>query len=346
MTALLILGGLDTNIVATAVPSITDDFHTVADVGWYSSGFRLCTCAFQFMFGKMYKLFSVKRVFMLANAIFLVGSVLCSTATTSAMFVAGRAVTGVGFAGILGGLYTILTYILPLRRRPLFCGVLGGVESLAIIAAPIVGGALTQSLGWRWCFWINLPIGVVGATIGMLLCGSGTSTIGYYTPFMLFSSVAMPIFAGLITTFGVKTSFAQLIMYSGVSGFASGVAFNTPITAVQTVLPVEDASLGLSIVLFAQNFGPAVFIAIAQVIFMNQLATNLVRVVPNIEPSTIQDNGLTDIIKQAPAHRSMEVLEDIGKSLSETWYLAVGLTCATLIGSLLMEWRSVKKKGA
>ncbi|KAJ5486142.1 hypothetical protein N7530_000442 [Penicillium desertorum] len=489
MTALLILGGLDTNIVATAVPSITDDFHTVADVGWYSSGFRLCTCAFQFMFGKMYKLFSVKRVFMLANAIFLVGSVLCSTATTSAMFVAGRAVTGVGFAGILGGLYTILTHILPLRRRPLFCGVLGGVESLAIIAAPIVGGALTQSLGWRWCFWINLPIGgvsllmtfflfsdpspgdtsigfrekiarldllsnllfipaltslfiafswagtkypwddgkvigplvtfavltaaflynqhrlgdaaalpsrilknrsviagaifglctnsainvleyylptyyqivrgyspsesgymmipiVVGATIGMFLCGSGTSTIGYYTPFMLFSSVAMPIFAGLITTFGVKTSFARLIMYSGVSGFASGVAFNTPITAVQTVLPVEDASLGLSIVLFAQNFGPAVFIAIAQVIFMNQLATNLVRVVPNIEPATIQDNGLTDIMGQAPANRSMEVLEDIGKSLSETWYLAVGLTCATLIGSLLMEWRSVKKKGA
>jgi hypothetical protein len=135
-------------------------------------------------------------------------------------------------------------------------------------------------------------------------------------------------------------------MYSGVSGFASGVAFNTPITAVQTVLPVEDASLGLSIVLFAQNFGPAVFIAIAQVIFMNQLATNLVRVVPNIEPATIQGNGLTDIMGQAPANRSLEVLEDIGKSLSETWYLAVGLTCATLIGSLLMEWRSVKKNGA
>lgn len=91
--------------------------------------------------------------------------------------------------------------------------------------------------------YMMIPI-VVGATIGMLLCGSGTSTIGYYTPFMLFSSVAMPIFAGLITTFGVNTSFARLIMYSGVSGFASGVAFNAPITAVQTVLFVEDTHLG------------------------------------------------------------------------------------------------------
>jgi uncharacterized membrane protein len=87
-----------------------------------------------------------------------------------------------------------------------------------------------------------------------------------------------------------------------------------------------------------------VFIAIAQVIFMNQLATNLVRVIPNIDPATIQDNGLTGIMGQAQAHSTMEVLEDIGKSLSETWYLAVGLTCATLIGSLLMEWRSVKQK--
>lgn len=469
--------------------SITNEFNTVADVGWYSSGFRLCACAFQFMFGKLYKLFSVKRIFMFASGIFSLGSLLCATATTSSMFVLGRAVSGVGFAGIYGGLYTILTHILPLRRRPLFCGILGGVESVAVLAAPIIGGALTESVGWRWCFWINLPIGgvtlllvffllsdpspgeislglkqkiieldllsnllfipaltslfialswagtkypwddgrvigplitfailvvvfaynqhrlgdsaalpprilkkrsviagavfmlctngainvleyylptyyqivrgkspsesgymmipvVVGATIGMLLCGSGTSAIGYYAPFMLFSSAAMPVFAGLITTFNVNTSFARLVMYSGVSGFAGGIAFNTPMTAVQTVLPIEDASLGLSVMLFAQNFGPAVSIAIAQVIFMNQLATNLARVVPDIDPMDIQNNGLANILRQAPASQHVEVLEDIGKSLSETWYLAVGLTCATLVGSLLMEWRSVKQKRA
>ena len=118
--AVLALGGLDTNIVATAVPSITDHFHTVADVGWYSSAFRLCSCAFQFMFGKMYKLFSFKQIFLLAIAIFLVGSLLCATAASSAMFVVGRAVTGMGFAGIIGGFFTILGYIIPLQRRPFF----------------------------------------------------------------------------------------------------------------------------------------------------------------------------------------------------------------------------------
>lgn len=150
---LLILGGLDANIVATAVPSITNHFHTVADVGWYSSAFRLCTCAFQFGFAKLYKYFSIKAVFLTSNVIFLIGSLLCASASSSTMFIFGRAVTGLGFAGELSGCFAVLVEIMPLRKRPVFAGVMAAVESLAIISAPIVGGALTQSLGWRWCFW-------------------------------------------------------------------------------------------------------------------------------------------------------------------------------------------------
>lgn len=150
---ILIVGGLDANIVATAVPRITDHFHTAADVGWYASAFRLCTCAFQFTFAKLYKLFSIKVIFMASNAIFLVGSLLCATAVSSAMFIAGRAVSGLGFAGELAGCFALLVDTVPLSRRPVFAGLMACVESLAIISAPILGGALTQSLGWRWCFW-------------------------------------------------------------------------------------------------------------------------------------------------------------------------------------------------
>ena len=158
LCVVLILGGLDANIVATAVPSITNDFHTVADIGWYASSFRLCSCAFQFGFAKLYKLFSIKTIFLISNVIFLVGSLLCATAASSNMFIVGRAVTGMGFAGQLSGCFAVCTAILPLNRRPLFAGLLACVESLAIIAAPIVGGALTQSLGWRWCFWYTLLV--------------------------------------------------------------------------------------------------------------------------------------------------------------------------------------------
>nr|POF16327.1 efflux pump aflt [Quercus suber] len=155
LCVILILGGLDANIVATAVPSITDHFHTVADVGWYSSAFRLCTCAFQFVFAKLYKLFPIKAIFMASNVVFLIGSLLCATATSSKMFIVGRALTGVGFAGEMAGCFAVAVDYTPLETRPLFAGVMASFESLAIIAAPIVGGALTQSLGWR----INLPIG-------------------------------------------------------------------------------------------------------------------------------------------------------------------------------------------
>jgi MFS family permease len=153
LVMVLILGGLDANIVATAVPSITDHFNTVADVGWYSSAFRLCACAFQFMFAKMYKLFPSRTVLLISNTIFLVGSLLCATATSSRMFVAGRAITGVAFAGMLAGVFAVLNEVLPRQKRPVFTGSLASVESAAIISAPILGGALTQSLGWRWCFW-------------------------------------------------------------------------------------------------------------------------------------------------------------------------------------------------
>lgn len=60
----LIIAGMDGSMVSIAVPSITDEFHTVADIGWYSSAFRLALCSFQFMFGKLYKIFSVKMVFL------------------------------------------------------------------------------------------------------------------------------------------------------------------------------------------------------------------------------------------------------------------------------------------
>lgn len=154
----LILGGLDVNIVATAVPSITNHFHTVADVGWYSSAFRLCTCAFQFGFAKLYKLFSIKTIFLISIVIYLIGSLLCATAASSIMFIVGRAVTGLGFSGEMAGCFAVLVHILPLNKRPVFAGLMACVESLAIISAPIVGGALTQSLGWRWCFWYAILI--------------------------------------------------------------------------------------------------------------------------------------------------------------------------------------------
>ncbi|RJE21312.1 Major Facilitator Superfamily [Aspergillus sclerotialis] len=163
---------------------------------------------------------------------------------------------------------------------------------------------------------------------------------------MLFSSILSPIFAGLITIFGVDTSFVRLILCSGAFGFRTGIGFNAPIRAVQTALATDDVSLGISIMLFAQHLGPSISIAIVQVIFTNQLSSNLAQIVPGLDPATIESQGLSDVVGQVSSAQHLTALEGAGKSFSETSYLAVGLTCATLIGSLLIEWRSVKQKGS
>ena len=94
MSMVLIASEMDISIVSVTIPAITDHFHSMRDIGWYSAAYRLTKCSFQFMFGKLYKMFSLKWIFLISIAISLVGSALCSAAPTSAVFVLGRAVCG------------------------------------------------------------------------------------------------------------------------------------------------------------------------------------------------------------------------------------------------------------
>ena len=103
MTLIVALRDHGLTLSAQAIPRITDEFHSLPDVGWYGSVYLLTCCAFQLLFGKFYTFYSVKGTLLLSILIFEVGSALCGAAPSSVAFIFGRAIAGVGAAGIFAG---------------------------------------------------------------------------------------------------------------------------------------------------------------------------------------------------------------------------------------------------
>lgn len=135
---------LDNTIIATAIPRITTVFNSLDDVGWYGSSYLLTTTSLQPSFGKIYTYFNVKWTYMSALLIFEIGSVLCGAATNSEMLIVGRAVAGVGASAIFSGGMTIVAYSVPLRKRPMYIGLLSSMFGIASVVGPILGGAFTD----------------------------------------------------------------------------------------------------------------------------------------------------------------------------------------------------------
>lgn len=160
------LVALDNTIIGTAIPKITKQFNALGDVGWYGSAYLLTTCALQLFFGRLYTFYSIKTVYIISIIIFEVGSLLCGVAPNSSTLIIGRAIAGIGSAGIFSGSLTIVAYTVPLKKRPTYLGIIGAMYGIASVTGPLLGGSFTDHLSWRWCFYINLPLG--GITLAVI----------------------------------------------------------------------------------------------------------------------------------------------------------------------------------
>lgn len=146
------------SIIATAIPKITDDFHELGDVSWYGAAFMMTMGGTQSAWGKVYKYFPPKLGFLVAIFIFETASVVCGSAPNSTALIVGRALAGVGAAGIASGTFTVIALVVEPKQLATFTGITAITSGVSSAVGPLVGGALSDKVTWRWCeFNVFLP---------------------------------------------------------------------------------------------------------------------------------------------------------------------------------------------
>ncbi|MFJ6215816.1 MFS transporter [Streptomyces sp. NPDC092296] len=165
----LFLAALDQTIVATALPRIVGELHGLDRMSWVVTGYLLASTVVLPLYGKLGDLFGRARVFRVAIAVFIVGSALAGRSHTIDQLILFRAVQGIGGGGLMIGVQSIIADIVPPRDRGRYMGLIGAVFGVSSVAGPLLGGWFTDGPGWRWCFWVNIPIGAVALLVTLVV---------------------------------------------------------------------------------------------------------------------------------------------------------------------------------
>ncbi|WP_411104470.1 MDR family MFS transporter [Streptomyces sp. cmx-4-9] len=157
----VLLAALDQTIVGTALPTIVADLGGGDHMSWVVTAYLLAETVSTVLVGKFGDVFGRKLIFQISAVIFISGSFLCGLASNMTLLILWRGVQGIGAGGLMVTAMALIADVVPLRERGKYQGAIGAVFGVATVIGPLLGGLFTDSLSWRWCFYVNVPVAIL-----------------------------------------------------------------------------------------------------------------------------------------------------------------------------------------
>lgn len=161
----LFLASMESTVVATAMPTIVGQLGGLEHYSWVFSAYMLTSTTAVPLYGKLSDLYGRRNLYVIAMALFLIGSVLCGLATSLTQLIFARALQGIGAGGIMPLAFILIGEMFSLEQRTRMQGVFSGVWGVSSIAGPLLGGFIVDQLSWHWIFYINVIPGLLAGAL-------------------------------------------------------------------------------------------------------------------------------------------------------------------------------------